>query len=191
MEIKVSASLEKVKKILEQYKARSRIDEVTGELLFGQLPVVWARAEFMSNIYTELESLVGESANSVLKRIGKGYGKKFYELLTSGDFGFSMQDKQEVYSYICAETQAIGWGRIEIWDTGDEIVITSKNGLAVGKCMKAHGEKSDAPVDGYFLGYFEGFFNEMHGKRYFCEEEECVAKGDAQCKFVYTVEPTF
>ncbi|MCK4267015.1 MAG: hypothetical protein KAX31_07015 [Thermoplasmata archaeon] len=185
--MKVEVTVEEVNKIFDHYVSKSRIDPESGALLFGDLPVIWSRASFMSNIYTELESLVGQSASSVLKRIGRSYGKTFYELISTGDNRIPMDDKEQVYRYICAETQAIGWGQITIEEVDDQIIITSK-GFASARNLTADQKQEGSP-DAYFMGYFEGLFSEMHGKRYTAEDVSCVAKGDSQCKFLLTTTP--
>ena len=185
--MKVEVTVDDVKKIFDHYVSKSRIDPETGELLFGNIPVVWSRASFMSNIYAELESLVGQSASSVLKRIGKSYGKTFYELMRTENYVIPMDDKEKVYRYICAETQAIGWGQISIEEVGDRIIITSK-GFASARNLTAD-QKPEGSPDAYFIGYFEGLFSEMHGRRLTAEEDKCVAKGDSQCRFVLTPTP--
>jgi hypothetical protein len=85
---------------------------------------------------------------------------------------------------VCAETEAIGWGKIAVEDDGKKVVITSRDGFASGRTIAASGTRA-TPVDSYFLGYFEGFLNTLDGTRYAGEEVECVAKGDRQCKMVF------
>lgn len=186
--MKVEATIEEANNVLTLYKNNTRIDPDSGALRFGNLPVIWARADFISNIFIELEKLVGQSASSVMKRIGKVYGSKFYELLKKGNTALFIDDKERLYRYICAETQAIGWGQMSIEEQDDEIIITSK-GFASGKYFHSTGQTRDSPIDTYFLGYFEGFLREMHGKKFDGEEVECVAKGDSQCKMVFKTPP--
>ena len=186
--MRAEASPEEVASILNQYKTIIQSNTTTGELVFEDVPVIIARAEFMSTIYSELESLVGASASGVLKRIGKVYGEKFYELLMNGPEGNAIGDRQKLFSYLCAETQAIGWGRISIEEFPGKIVVRSEEGLATGRNYEG---KSEQPVDSYFLGYFEGFFNKLDNIIYHCIESECVAMGDSCCKMEYGTEPVF
>ncbi len=186
--MKVEVSVEEANNVLNLYKNNTKIDPESGALKFGNLPVIWARADFISNIYIELENLVGQSASSVLKRIGKIYGSKFYNLLKNGKTALFINDPVKLYQYICAETQAIGWGQMSIEELGEDIIITSK-GFASGEYFSSTGQKRDTPIDAYFLGYFEGFLSEMHGKRFNGEETECVAMGNDQCKMVFSTTP--
>lgn len=182
--MKIEASGKQVSDILEGYKRNMHIEGKSGELQFGDLPIILARAEIMSNIYQELEKLVGESASAVMKRMGKSYGEKFYDLISKDQAGLLL-DRNELYRYVCAETQAIGWGKISIEDAGKIITISSSEGLASGRSIHANGIISHS-ADPYFLGYFEGFLTTLDKALYLGEEVECVAKGDKQCKMVFT-----
>ena len=186
--MKVEASPEEVASILNQYKTIIQSNTTTGELVFEDIPVIIARAEFMSNIYSELESLVGASASGVLKRIGKVYGEKFYELLINGPEGNTIGDRQKLFSHLCAETQAIGWGRITIEEFPGKIVVMSEKGLATGRNYEGTSEQ---PVDSYFLGYFEGFLSKLDNISYHGIESECVAVGNDCCKLEFGTEPVF
>jgi len=187
--MKVEIDIGEVMEILDLYKVNMRIKPETGELVFGELPIILARAEIMANLLLELESLVGQSASSVLKRIGKTYGQKFYGLMKVGYSTMFLDDEEKIYNFLCAETQAIGWGEISVEEKGEEIIITSNLGLAASRSFRRNNIKRDFPADAYFLGYFEGFLAEMHKKRLFGEEVECIAKGDKQCKMIFKPEP--
>jgi len=185
--MKVDATPDEVEAILRLYKNNTKIDTDSGTLQFGNLPVLWARADVFTNMFLELENLVGASASSVMKRIGEQYGKKFYNLLKSGNTSLLINDTKKVYNYLCAETQAIGWGQIEIEEVEDEIILTSL-GFAAARSYIIDNKKRETPVDSYFLGYFEGFFTEMHQKKYIGEEVECLAMGHDNCKMVFKIE---
>jgi predicted hydrocarbon binding protein len=182
--MKIEASKKQVANMLDGYKNHMHIEGESGELQFGDLPIILARAEILSNIYQELEKIVGESASGVLKRMGKSYGEKFYDLI-SKDQANLLNDRNELYRYVCAETQAIGWGRISVEDEGKTITIFSRDGLVSGRNYLAKGQISHS-ADPYFLGYFEGFLNRLDKTTYIGEEVECVAKGDKQCKMIFT-----
>ncbi|MBA3046606.1 MAG: hypothetical protein KKH41_00700 [Candidatus Thermoplasmatota archaeon] len=185
--MKVNATKEQVASILNDYKSNTEIDPKTGELLFGELPIILARAEIMSNIYQELEKLVGESASGVMKRLGKSYGEKFLDLITEEQEGL-LDDRELLYQFVCAETQAIGWGCITIEDDGKQVVISSKDGLASGRTALPKGGRAHS-MDSYFLGYFEGFLSKLDNESYFGEESECVGKGDGQCRMFFRKNP--
>ena len=177
--MKAEASGEQVASILNDYKVNTKADLASGQLVFGSLPIIYARAEIMASIYQELFNLVGESASSVLKRMGKSYGEKFHDLIEQEDSEL-FEDREMLFKFVCAETQAIGWGRIAIEDDGRTVTITSPEGLAGGRILAQKGKQPQA-VDSYFLGYFEGFLTKLDGTAYESEESKCVAKGDAHC----------
>ena len=185
--MRAEASPEEVASILNQYKTIIQSNTTTGELVFEDTPVIIARAEFMSNIYSELESLVGASASSVLKRIGKAYGELFYELLKS-EQGDIIADKAKIYNYICAETQAIGWGKISIEVFPEKIIIISEEGFVSSRTYKGTSQQS---VDGFFLGYFEGLLSKLNNTRYYGVGIKCMAMGDDCCKLEFGTEPVF
>ena len=186
--MKIEASQEEVASLLNQYKTNIHPKPSTGELVYDDLPVMIARAEIMSNIYSELEGIVGESATGVLKKIGKSYGEMFYELLSNGTQSYILDDKEKIVNHICAETEAIGWGRISIEEFPDKIIIISDTGMATGRNYKG---ETQHPVDSYFLGYFEGFFSKLNNTTYYGVETECVAKGDNCCKMELGTESVF
>ena len=185
--MKVEAPSEEVKEILNKYKSSIQLDDSTGQIFFEDIPVIFARAEFMSNIYSELEGLVGVSAGGVLRSIGRAYGFKFFDLLSNQEKEL-MGNRERLFSYLCAETQAIGWGDISIEEQDGKIIILSEKGLAPGHNSKG---KSQQAVDFYFLGYFEGFLSKLDGIEYHAAETQCVAKGDPVCKMEFGTEPVF
>ncbi len=176
-----------MERILAEYKSNINSSHETGELRFQNIPVVFARAEFMNSIYSELEHLVGASASGVLKSIGRAYGIKFFNFVKANQPQL-LDDRENLFRYICAETQAIGWGQISIEWQSDCIIVNSPKGLAAGR---NHEGKSQQPVDSYFLGYFEGLFNQMDDTEYHGTETECVAMGDSRCKMMFSTEPVF
>lgn len=186
--MKIEASPEEVVGILNEYKTIIQPKASTGELVFEDIPVMFARAEIMSHIYSELEGIVGESTPGVLKKIGKGYGKMFYDLLSKGQHSDLLKDRSRIFHYLCAETEAIGWGRISIEEFPGKIIITSNEGMVAGRNYKG---QSQHPVDSYLLGYFEGFFNNLDNTTYYGVETECVAKGDERCRMEFGTEPVF
>jgi len=185
--LKIEASPEEVANLLNQYKTTIQPNNETGELVFANIPVIFARAEFMSNIHLELEGIVGESATGILKKIGKSYGEMFFDLLNNHQTEL-MSDRVKLFNYLCAETEAIGWGRISIEELPNKIIIISDKGMATGRNYKGQSQNA---VDSYFLGYFEGFFSKLNNTTYYGVETECVAKGDERCKMELGTEPVF
>ncbi len=179
--MRIEPSVEYVTSVLEKYKRSTSVDFSTGELKYDDVPIIWARAELLYHIYSELESLMSESALGVLKRIGKPYGINFYKMMKEQGQVERLQNHDNIYKYLVSETMAIGWGEMFMETVGDVITFTCEKGFPVGRCHKNKGKASPWAIDSYFLGYLEGFLSEMHGRPYKGEETECVGKGDERC----------
>lgn len=179
--MKIEPNREYVERVLATYKNSTQIDYESGELVFGKMPIIWARAEFLYNIYHELSELIGDSANSILRRIGNPYGASFFNNIKESGVIDKLAKTENVYLYLCSENLVIGWGQISIEEANGTITVISEPGLPTGRSFRRHKQKSQWSVDSYFLGYLEGFFSEMHGKQIVGEELECVGKGDDRC----------
>ncbi len=179
--MRIEPSEEYVTSVLEKYKRSTSVDFTTGDLKYDDVPIIWARAELLYHIYSELESLMSESALAILKRIGKPYGSNFYKMMKEQGQVERLQNQENIYKYLVSETMAIGWGEVAIDTVGDLLIFTCEKGLTVGKYHKSKGKTSNWAIDSYFLGYLEGFLTEMHGRPYKGEETECVGKGDDRC----------
>lgn len=188
--MKVVASREDVTRILESYKARTKVDFEKGQLRLNGLPILWSRAELQFNIFSELDKLIGEPADSVIRRIARPYGVSFCKLM---QHGFIRKDaspsRMEMLRDLCAENMAIGWGLIEIEDKNGEIEIRSESGFPVGQEYHTRQLEAKRGVDAYFLGYMEGFFSTLDSTSYLGEETDCLGKGEPQCKIVLRKAP--
>ncbi|MEW5937232.1 MAG: 4-vinyl reductase [Candidatus Thermoplasmatota archaeon] len=183
--MKVVASEEDVTRILESYKVRTSVDFDKGQLRLNGLPILWSRAELQFNIFSELDNLIGEPADSVIRRIARPYGVSFCKLMQHGFVRKgSAPSRMEMLRDLCAENMAIGWGLIEIEDKNGDIEIRSKSGFPVSQEYHARQLTARRSVDAYFLGYMEGFFSTLDATTYTGEEVECLGKGDSQCRIV-------
>ena len=102
--LKVEADKEEVEKIHRSYKDVISIDLDKGELLYKDLPIIFARAELLYNLSEEMKKIIGESAHGLMYRIGRPYGLTFYELVEKISPG--------PYLEMFARTARPGW---EIW----------------------------------------------------------------------------
>ena len=84
MWMKVSATEEDVAEILETYKSRISVHFDKGQLRLNGIPILWSRAELQYNIFSELDNLIGDPADSVIRRIAKPYGVSFCKLMQQG-----------------------------------------------------------------------------------------------------------
>ena len=144
----------------------------------------------LSMIYTfqvELMSLVGEVAFELVRNISVKYGIGFYWVAKQYIENLGKEVTSEmVLRFLCAETAADGWGRIEIDMEDGEYTITAPNGLPVAWMAQKDKREFQFPVDSFFAGYFQGIISAMERKRYAGKEVECIAKGDSCCKIVVT-----
>ncbi len=183
--MKYEPKSEDIKKMLATYAYKMKINEETGELIFDSIPAVLARSSIFYSFFKGMRELIGASAYSVLSYIGTEHGKNFYNYLKKEYERNNKELKcEDVFNYSVNEMPAVGWGKIIIEDKGDEIVIESPEGLAVGRYYREKKENSDMPVDAYFLGYFVGLFSEAKGYALKGEEVECVGKGDKRCLMI-------
>ena len=183
--MKYEPNSDEIKRIFKTYASGMEIDEDSGELIFDDIPAVIARSSIFYSFFKGMRELIGAGAYSVLSYIGKEHGKNFYNYLkTEYEKDKKKLRIEDVLNYTVNEMPAVGWGKITIEDKGDEIVIESPNGLAVGRYYREKGETSDMPVDAYFLGYFLGLFSEAKGYPLKGDEVECVGKGDNRCLMV-------
>ena len=185
IQMRYEASKEDIEKMFREYMGRMHLEEETGEMIFDGIPAVIVRSSIFYRFFKGMYELMGASAYSVLSYIGNEHGRDFYDYLKSEyEKKGNELTPEEIFRYTVNEMPAIGWGRITIEDNGDEIVIEAPHGFVVGGYYKNEGEKTDIPVDAYFLGYFTGLFSKAKGVEFKGEEVECVAKGDPRCLMV-------
>ena len=185
-QLKVTADKAQVEKIHKSYKEVISIDLEKGELMYKDLPIIFARAELLYNLSEEMKKIIGESAHGLMYRIGRPYGLTFYKLVEKdAELNRKKLSREDAFKGLCADNSAIGWGNVEIEDEGGRIIVTAPHGFPTSQGFLAHNQKSDTPADSYFLGYFEGFFSAMDKTRYRGNEVTCIAKGDKECKMVF------
>lgn len=175
-----------IQNVYRIYLDQSKIDFQKGQLKLGDLPIIWARAELLYDMYLELKKVVGESANPLMRKMGKPYGRNFFRTLAKAFITtHGRTDEQGILSFLAAENAVIGWGRISIEKEGENWVVTCKNGFPVAQTFRSKRMFSTVPVDSYFLGYFEGFVSELEGEVFIGRETKCLALGDDHCKMVF------
>ncbi|MFQ6061418.1 MAG: V4R domain-containing protein [Thermoplasmata archaeon] len=193
--MRIEPSEKDIERVYNIYLKQAKIDYKRGQLKLGDLPIIWARAELLYDMYLELRRLVGDSANPLMRNLGKPYGRNFEKTLRKAFASTHGEAEQEaVLGFLCAENAVIGWGRITIEGEDDRWIITCENGFPVSQAFEARRMFSTVPVDAYFLGYFEGFLSELGNCTYQGREEECIALGDKRCRMVFMrkeKKPTF
>lgn len=175
-----------IEKVYHIYLNQSKIDFEKGQLKLGDLPIIWARAELLYDMYLELKKLVGDSVNPVMRKMGRPYGRNFFKTLrkaftaTDGEV-----DQEAILRFFCAENAVIGWGRISVENDMGGWIVRCEKGFPVAQAFNVRKMFATDPVDAYFLGYFEGFLSEMVGSNLRGREEKCMALGDDNCMMVF------
>jgi len=156
--MKIEPTEKDIENVYRIYLDQSKFDFQKGQLKLGDLPIIWARAELLYDMYLELKKVVGESANPLMRKMGKPYGRNFFRTLGKAFIStHGKTDEEGILSFLAAENAVIGWGRISIEKEGDNWVVTCKNGFPVAQTFRSKKMFSTVPVDSYFLGYLEGF----------------------------------
>lgn len=175
-----------IENVYKIYLDQSKIDHEKGQLKLGDLPIIWARADLLYNMYLELRKVVGESANPLMRKMGKPYGRNFFRTLGRAFMSaHGKTDEEALLNFLAAENAVIGWGRISIEREDGRWVVVCKSGFPVAQAFISKKMFSTVPVDSYFLGYLEGFVTELEGEKYIGRETKCLALGDDQCRMVF------
>lgn len=184
--MRIKPSQKDIEKVYDIYLKQSKIDFDKGQLKLGDLPIIWARAELLYDMYLELRKLVGDSANPLMEKMGKPYGRNFFNTLqkafvaTDGEM-----DREAILTFFCAENAVIGWGRISVENDKERWIVKCEKGFPVAQAFKARKMFATDAVDAYFLGYFEGFLSELTGSKIRGSEDKCLALGDDHCRMVF------
>ncbi len=184
--MKIEPTEKDIENVHKIYLDQSKIDHEKGQLKLGDLPIIWARADLLYDMYIELRKVVGESANPLMRKMGTPYGRNFFRTLGRAFLStYGKTDEEALLSFLAAENAVIGWGRISIDKEDGRWVVVCKKGFPVAQSFRLKKMFSTVPVDSYFLGYFEGFVTEMEGKKYVGRETKCIALGDDCCRMVF------
>jgi predicted hydrocarbon binding protein len=176
---------ENVAQVHEYYKKSTVIDFENGRLNLDELPIIWARAELLYDIHSEIYKVVGDAVHALVRKIALPYGINFCKWLEKNfeERGGELS-RESMLGFMCSETLAIGWGAVEIEDEGNTIAIIAKKGFPVGQLYRDNGHTFPHPVDSYMVGYFEGFFSKLDKAVYSVIETDCVGKGDELCRII-------
>ncbi|UCD92334.1 MAG: hypothetical protein JSV43_09005 [Methanobacteriota archaeon] len=184
--MRIEPSEKDIEKVYQIYLKQSKIDFNKGQLKLGDLPIIWARAELMYDMYLELRKLVGDSVNPLMRKMGRPYGRNLFKTLKKAFTATDGKvDQEAILSFFCAENAVIGWGRISVENDKDRWIVRCNKGFPVAQAFHARSMFATDPVDAYFLGYFEGFLSEMTGSSFRGREEKCMALGDDNCVMIF------
>lgn len=184
--MRVEPTEKDIKNVHKIYLDQSNIDYAKGQLKLGDLPIIWARADLLYDMYIELKKIVGDSANPLMQKMGKPYGRNFFRTLGRAFIAaHGKTDEEALLNFLAAENAVIGWGRISVERSGDRWIVISPTGFPVAQSFRTKKMFSTVPVDSYFLGYFEGFVSELSEVVYVGRETKCIALGDDYCQMIF------
>jgi predicted hydrocarbon binding protein len=184
--MRVEPTEKDIQNVHKIYLDQSKIDYAKGQLKLGDLPIIWARADLLYDMYIELKKIVGDSANPLMRKMGRPYGRNFFRTLGRAFVAaHGKTDEEALLNFLAAENAVIGWGRISVERSGDRWIVISPTGFPVAQSFRSKKMYSTVPVDSYFLGYFEGFVSELSDVVYVGKETKCLALGDDVCQMVF------
>ena len=148
-----------------------------------EFPVNWAGRRIvlldqlsMGRMLEKIEAMFGSGGALILYEQGFAYGKGF--MATAIDL-IGREHIVQTYEYGLEVLAATGWGRPR--------VLSSRGfrDFLVGleRCSECEGRTADKPTSNFVRGFIAALFAALTQKDVDCTEVECVAKGDAQCKF--------
>ncbi|MEM1557218.1 MAG: V4R domain-containing protein [Thermoproteota archaeon] len=135
------------------------------------------RVETFGGILKRLYDKFGTGAAVILYEMGVAAGEskaksiiKKYRL-----------DKLKTLKLIMAERAAKGWCLAEVTEFSSKKITLMVKELF--ECMPFQGKQENA-VSQFFRGYLTGLLRQIFNKDVSVTEVECIAKGDAACKFI-------
>ncbi len=155
-----------------------QFDDARGALLYKDVRYLLIRPETLSSFQKAAEEQLGAGADELLYAGGFTGGtlsaKKYREV-----FGLTAEQSIEFMAKMGTE---IGWGKFQVASFSlahcELVLIVQDSPFA-----SAYG-KADRGVCHLVRGVFAGLASGVFGKPVEAKEEECVARGHPQCKFV-------
>jgi predicted hydrocarbon binding protein len=135
------------------------------------------RVETFGSMLARLYERFGTGAAVILYEMGIAAGESKAKSVTKK----YRLDKLKTLKLILEERSAKGWCMAEIVEFSSKKVMLVVNDLF--ECVPFKGKQENA-VSQFFRGYLTGICRQIYGKDISVTETECVAKGDAACKFM-------
>ena len=176
--------------LLEGAFASKEWNAEKGEIRLGSERYVMYRAASLSvQLRRELENLVGSGVSTVLYRFGRSCGqadaKHFFEVYADKNLDPPMKLALGPVSFALC-----GYALVEILPESkpspdeDFLIVYDHTNVYESQSFLEQGIESKVPVDSLNAGYSAGWCSEAFGLQLESKEISCVAKGDAQCRFV-------
>jgi predicted hydrocarbon binding protein len=138
------------------------------------------RVETFGGILRRLYDKFGTGAAVILYEMGVAAGESKAKSIMKK----YRMDKQKMLRLILAERAAKGWCIAEVEEFSSKRVVFKVRELF--ECLPFQGKQENA-VSQFFRGYLTGLLRQMLNKDVSVTEAECIAKGDAACKFAAEV----
>jgi predicted hydrocarbon binding protein len=153
------------------------IDELFFPLTVGGERSFTLRVDSFGAILKRLYEKFGTGAAVILYEMGISLGESKAESVARK----YRVDKQTAVKIILTERSAKGWCLAEIEELNSKKARIIVHELF--ECLPFKG-KQERPVSQLFRGYLAGVFQQLYGKSFSVSEVECIAKGDAVCRFL-------
>ncbi|MBO3840065.1 MAG: V4R domain-containing protein [Thermoproteota archaeon] len=138
------------------------------------------RVETFGGILKRLYDKFGTGAAVILYEMGVAAGESKAKSIVKK----YRLDKSKMLNLIMAERAAKGWCLAEVTEFSSKKVTLIVRELF--ECLPFQGKQENS-VSQFFRGYLTGLLRQIFNKDVFVTEVECIAKGDAACKFITEV----
>jgi len=138
------------------------------------------RVETFGGILKRLYDKFGTGAAVILYEMGMAAGESKAKSIMKKYH----TDKLKILKLVLAERAAKGWCIAEVEEFGSKRIVFKVRELF--ECLPFQGKQENA-VSQFFRGYLTGLLRQILNKDVSVTEAECIAKGDAACRFVVEV----
>ncbi len=155
------------------------VDEIHFPIMVLDERSIVMKIKTIAGSFNRLYEKFGSGAGFILYEMGRAAGEdKVKSLCEMYDL-----DKLTVLRVILAERSAKGWGISEIEKFDEEKSEASIVVHELFECLPFQGKSKEAKSQ-FFRGYLAGVLSQLFNKPILVVEDECIAKGDENCKFI-------
>ncbi|MEE9115509.1 MAG: V4R domain-containing protein [Thermoplasmata archaeon] len=159
----------------EQVAEKLQFDMGEGELSFNGVRYILIRPETIVRFQKEVEKAMGERTSAAMSLGGYEGGSLSTKAYMER---FDLSNK-EVAEFMCNMGSQLGWGRFELVELGERVVIEVHN----SPFAEEYGS-SESAICHMIEGVMAGMGSTVLGSNVRSIEEKCKAKGDRVCRFV-------
>ncbi|MCZ7355659.1 MAG: hypothetical protein O8C66_13900 [Candidatus Methanoperedens sp.] len=162
--------------MLKDVKETASWKRSKGEFSVIEVPAIIVSIKTFVDLQKSAEKILGFDGAAVLfYEAGKNAGERWINRFST-DWGLKNEKFIEAVQNFYAE---LGWGKFNIDDSDDEIVIRVENSFIA----RGYGN-SKVEVCHFLRGYNAGLAEVLKCRTIDAEEVKCAAKGDNFCEFV-------